>query len=391
MSYGLTDEGFIAPRAADLLTLVRSDLETRLAAIGIGTPNYDRDAVYGVVTAMVSTIVGDLGEALQALYDAFTVGNATGLQLDNLCVVVGVRRREATASQATVTLTGTTGTVILAGRLVGGGGSDGKARWATTADVTLAGGTGTVVVECTEDGPTVATAGQIATIITPVSGWTGVTNADAATPGEAWETDAELRVRRQASLQNPGNGSLNALRADLLAISGVTAAVCIDNDDRAAATVSGLSLAANSVAVIVYPDTLTVAQQEAVATTIYGHVKAGIYTNGAQVISTVTGGDGFAKTIRFDYATELGVVAAVVITPKTGFVVADMVSPVRAAIADYFLSLGVGDEANHLALSALIYALGGIRALTLTLDGVEASVTPLITEICVLSGTPSVT
>jgi uncharacterized phage protein gp47/JayE len=380
MEYGLTDDGYTAPRAADFLTVIRSAYEEETGL----TIDWSADTFLGVSTSIMATQLGDLGEATQALHDGFDVNGASGLQLDNLALLVGVTRNAATYSTATVTLTGTTGTIIPEGSLVEGGGSDGKARWATTEDVTLAGGTGSVVVQAEDVGEVVADALEIDAIVTPVSGWTAVSNTDPATTGEARESDAALRKRRQQSIQVAGSRSLNALRANLLAVDGVQAAVVVDNPTTATATVEGLSLTAHSIGVVVYPSTLTTAQKEAVAQAIYDHLAAGIATNGTDVVATVTGLDGYAKTIRYDYAGTTTVNVATTVTLAAGYELADVEEPIQELIADYFLALTVGDAARRLALFALVATIDGVEAAAMTLNGVASDVEADATTLLVL-------
>lgn len=384
LEYGLTEEGYTAPRAADFLAVIVSAIEESWE-ITIDPAADVR--LYRLLTVMADQL-GQLGEAGQALYDGFGVGNASGLQLDNLCVLVGVTRNAATYSQATVTLTGTTGTIILAGSIVEGGGSDGRARWRVSANVTLAGGTGSGVVVAIDAGVVEADAAAIDAIVTPISGWTAVTNAAAATPGEARESDATLRRRRQASLQIAGSRSLNAIRAHLLAVDGVQAAVVVDNTSLVTATVEGLSLVAKSVGIVVYPATLTTAQKEEVVGVLYDHVPAGIScANGSDVVSTVTGGDGFGKVITFDYADEVLVNVVVTVTLDTGYELADVSDAVETIVADYFLALNVGDAARRLALGSLIYVgVDGVNGASITFNAVGADLTADATEILILDG-----
>ena len=384
LEYGLTEEGYTAPRAADFLAVIVSAIEESWE-ITIDPAADVR--LYRLLTVMADQL-GQLGEAGQALYDGFVVGSASGLQLDNLCVLVGVTRNAATYSQATVTLTGTTGTIILAGSIVEGGGSDGRARWRVSANVTLAGGTGSGVVVAIDAGVVEADAAAIDAIVTPISGWTAVTNAAAATPGEARESDATLRRRRQASLQIAGSRSLNAIRAHLLAVDGVQAAVVVDNTSLVTATVEGLSLVAKSVGIVVYPATLTTAQKEEVVGVLYDHVPAGIScANGSDVVSTVTGGDGFGKVITFDYADEVSVDVIVTVTLDTGYELADVSDAVETIVADYFLALNVGDAARRLALGSLIYVgVDGVNGASITFNAVGADLTADATEILILDG-----
>ena len=374
--YGISDEGYTAPRAADFLTLIRSAFEERTGLV----IEWDNDTFLGNLTAIMAEQLGDLAEASQAVYDAFDVNNATGLQLDNLALLVGVTRTEATYSTVLLTLTGTSGTIIREGALVQGGGPDGTTRWATTEDVTISGGTATVIAQAEDPGAVEADAGELTTIVTPFSGWTSVTNADPATAGEERESDAALRKRRQQSLQTGGSRSLNAIRAAILALDGVEAATVIENTSIASAVVEGLTLAAKSIAVIVYPSTLTDDQKAGVAQAIYETIPAGISTNGTDVVATVTGLDGFSKTVKFDYASALEVDVAITVNLADGYELEDVEEPVQEAVSDYFLTLGVGDAVRRLSILALVAAIDGIDGAVLLLNGGAVDIVPDTTE-----------
>lgn len=379
--YGLTDDGYTAPRSADFLTLIRDAYEEETGL----TIDWSADTFLGMITSIMATQLGDLGEASQALYDAFDVGNASGLQLDNLAVIVGVSRNPATYSTATVTLTGTVGVIVLEGALVEGGGSDGKARWALTEDATIGAlGTVDVVVQAEDAGAVVADAAEIDAIVTPVSGWTAVTNAAPATTGDDRETDAALRKRRQQSIQVAGSRSLNALRANLLQVDGVTAAVVVDNPTTVSAVVEGLTLTPHSIGVVLYPSTLTTAQKEAAAQAIYDHLAAGISTNGTDVVATVTGADGYAKTIRWDWAGTTTVDVETTVTLDAGYELADVEEPIQLLVADYFTALNVGDDALRLSLWALMATVDGVLGVVVTLNTVDADVAADATTLLVL-------
>lgn len=373
--WGLTAAGFTAPREADFLTLIRDRFEADTGK----SFDWSRDTFLAWCSENMAKQLDLLAEALQAVYDARAPSNATGVQLDHLCLIVGVTRNEATKSTCLVTLTGTAGTIITTGKQVGGGGSDGKARWKLTEDVTIpAGGSTTTTVECTVAGETEAEVGGIDTIVTPVSGWTAVSGpAVVATDlavGRDRETDSELRARRQRSLARGGSSSVASIRAALLELDYVESAVVVENDTGATATVSGLSLAAKSVGAVLYPSTLTDAQKSEVAETIYAYVAAGIYTNGS-TSATVTGGDGSTKTIRWTWASTTTVNVANVVTLKPGYVLDDVEEPLQEAIADYFLALGPGDTVSMLELYAIVASIPGIKTTALTLNGVAADVT----------------
>lgn len=364
----LTTAGYDAPRAADLLVSLRAAYESRLAAAGLPSDvEWTRDTFLGLFSEAVAVTLGDLAEGVQALYDALDPNNATGVQLDNLCALVGVYRQPATYSTVDLTLGGTPATVIPAGALVE---DTAGQRWATDASATIGGG-GTVVAAATavDVGEVVATSGTITTPVTLTSGWSTVTNATAASAGQATETDAALRLRRTSSLADSGGRSAAAIRAALLALDFVEAAVVLDNTADDVATIDGITLAGHSVAVILYPDTLTTAQEESVALLLYDRVTPGAYMNGSDAVVVVTGDDGSTVTMRWDYANEIPVDVDVTVDLATGYVLADVETAIEALVTAYFEGLAVGGDARILQLYAAIATVEGVDGATVTLDG----------------------
>lgn len=385
-TWGLTDDGFTAPRAADLLTLIRDDFEARTGL----TVDWDEDLVLGTLTASVAVVLGDLAEGLQGVYDSFDLNGATGLALDNLSQLVGVTRDPATAGSVTLTLTGTSGTVIPAGSLVEGGTADDSVRWSTSEDVTLSAGTGSVVATCTTVGRLTAEAGTVDKIVTPISGWSAVTNAAAATPGTDRETDTSLRARRAESLSLAGRGSLAALRADLLALDYVQAAVVLENATDADVTTSGVAIDAYGVAVILYPSTLTTAQKTEVAGILFNQIPAGTPQMGA-VTATVTKADGATHTMRWAWATTTAVTCEVQVTAfDSGYVLADVQDAIEEAVTAYFAGLSVGQAARRLDLFVAIGQIPGVAACVLTLNSSATDVTPNL-SVLLTAGTITVT
>lgn len=74
-----------------------------------------------------------------------------------------------------------------------------------------------------------APAGSLTVIETPISGWATVTNPEDANPGREVETDAALKIRRNASLRRAGAATVEAIRADLLQVEGVSFATVLEN------------------------------------------------------------------------------------------------------------------------------------------------------------------
>ena len=392
MSAGLTAAGLTVYREADYLTLVRDRFDAILTDLGYTElPDYERDTFEGQITAIMAYMLGQQAEGTQAVYDARSLGNAVGIQLDNLALIVGVTRNEATYGTVSLTLAGTAGTVISEGKIVEGGGEDGRARWVLTEDVTIGGGgTGTGTARAEEKGQIIATAGQVDAIVTPVAGWTSVTNAVAASPGQERETDGELRARRQRSLQAAGSSSTAAILAAVLALDFVSGAVVVDNKTDASVTSDGITVAAYGVAVVVAPSTMTTAQKQEVAEAIYTRLAAGTPSSGTTT-ATVAKRDGRSETVRFTLAADSAVNVAFVLVYEPGYVVGDIEDALEEAVGDYFLTLAVGDTVYPSPMIALAMAIDGIANVTsILLNGGASPVTHTAVQLPVL-GTFGVT
>jgi uncharacterized phage protein gp47/JayE len=87
---------------------------------------------------------------------------------------------------------------------------------------------------CAQTGPNFVGAGTLTSIVTPISGWTGVTNQLDCVTGTNVENDTEALERRQANLDANANGPLAAIISKVSVISGVTAVVGFQNVNEAA-------------------------------------------------------------------------------------------------------------------------------------------------------------
>lgn len=363
---GLSDAGLVVPRTADFLDRIRSTYEgnTQLA------PDWDSDLILGQFSAIMAQELGLLGELVQAVYDAFDANGASGVQLTNIAQLVGVLRQKATYAEVPVTLTGTPGTIIVAGKLAEGGGSDGRARWALTEDVTIgASGSAETTLRAVEAGRTVALTGEVDTIATPVPGWDSVTNTAGSSPGANAESDSELRARRARSIQTAGGVGVPSLRARVLALDFIEAAAVIDNPDNEENTVEGVPLPASSLLVIVMPNTLTDAQKATLHRLIYANAPGGIAIAGDEA-ATVTGADGFDKTTAFSFAEEIP--AHIEISPAlaAGYSAADARAKLDALVKEHIETLTLGDALRRLQIAALAAQVPGITGIgTLRING----------------------
>lgn len=146
-----------------------------------------------------------------------------------------------------------------------------------------------------ENGPTQAFAGTLTVIETPIAGWDSVINPLDAVLGRDIETDAEFRLRRNLSLANPGTATVEAIRARLLQLEDVKAAVVYENITLLP---DGAGRPAKSFEAVV----LGGADQE-IADLIWEVKGAGIETYGGETVPIIDS-QGFDHDMHFSRPTE---------------------------------------------------------------------------------------
>lgn len=280
MAYGVTTEGFVGKP----IEVARAELEAGLRlAFGAGinlAPQSQLAKIVGLFADREASI-WDLGEAI---YLAFTADGASDAQLDNVLGLTGAVRLGAVRSTVTATVTGDEGTTLTIGRVasvpiagtrfqtlaevvlvavdawiahtpyaldarvtlgsrvyqcVAAGTSGGTGPVGTAADITdgtahwryLGGGVAAADVACEGEvtGPAQAVSGTLTQIETPVSGWHAMINVLDAVPGRDLETDAAARLRREELLAESGSSVVDAIRADVRRVAGVTTVRVFEN------------------------------------------------------------------------------------------------------------------------------------------------------------------
>ena len=360
---GVDSTGFTIKTLQEVLADLDASLRTELGE----NLRLDADSVLGQIRGAIGTEISLVWEALGEVAAALDPDQAVGVYLDALAALSGITpRQQATRSTGTITVNGTSGTVIPAGSRVRDAASTVTVE--TTAAVTIAGAT-PVSVQALVTGPIGAGAGTLTVIVTPVAGWSSSTNAAALTPGQNIESDLQLRARREASLQASGTGTDGGIRAALLEI--VEQAVILSNRTNSTAA-DGTP--AHAVRAILYPDPSSASVEAAIATAYFGQLPAGIQAWGTSVTATVTDSQGVDHTIEWDYATEVDVYIDVTVTlaPGSDVVAAD----IQAAIVAYVNALEVGDDVRVLRVYQAIQAVSDdvLSASSLAIDIIDPPV-----------------
>lgn len=216
---GLTREGFTPLSFAE----VRSRIGSRLTAFQ-STIDLSPESPDGQLVDIFSFEISQAWSELNAVYNSYNPDEAVGAGLRNIGFISGLPYGAATRSQVVVNLTGTSGTPVPAGSIVA---DDKGNQFATSFAATVP---ASVQVVALVSGPINVDIGTITTVVTPVTGWTGVTQTVAGRVGSAPQTETEYRNLRNKTVLRNHVSVEEAIRARLLETLGIEQVVVLNND-----------------------------------------------------------------------------------------------------------------------------------------------------------------
>ncbi len=212
---------FQRPDLATLIERAQADIESRLP----GADARLRRSLLGVLARMHAGTVHGLYGYLDWVSKQLMIDTADAEHLERHASIWGVSRKAAMPATGTVTFTGTDGAVIPQGTALQR--ADGI-KYATDAEATISAGSASAGVTASQPGESSNAAGGTGlTLVSPVSGVNSAATVNSAglTGGADTETDASLRQRLLARIQNPPHGGAQAdYVAWALEVSGVTRA-----------------------------------------------------------------------------------------------------------------------------------------------------------------------
>lgn len=233
---------------------------------------------------------------------------------------------------------------------------DTLALGATASNATIANTTpgvpgASAVIEAEDIGETSAPSGSLTVIENPISGLDSVVNQEDATIGRSIESDADLKQRREDSLQRAGAGTLGAIVSILADLDGVTAVVGFEN-------ITFLEL--GGLPPKSFEIVIDGSDDQTVAETIWPNKPAGIEPFGDLSIPIIDS-QGFPKNVSFSRPTDVDIFIEVDLTtdsnfPSNGLVIAE------ANILAFGNGLGIG--ADIVVIPQLVCALNGISGIT---------------------------
>lgn len=404
MAYGVTATGFSAKTYEVIVEELHDAWRAAFGASSLGERAQR-------LLAIVAERLAEVWELAEDVYAAFDPDGAVDDALDALCALTGTTREPASESTVTLTLTGTSATVVPSGSTVetastaiefttdedatlaelvawanttayvlddrrsnGGnsyicitaGTSAGSGGPTTTADDITDGtvhwrylGEGTAAVDvaatATATGPLVATSGDLTEIVTPVSGWLGVTNLLDADLGTDLETDEDLRVRRGDELAGGGASTADAIRAAVLDVADVTTCRVFYNDSD---VTDADGVPPHAVEVLVQGG----ADQD-IWDALLASVAAGIATHGDEA-GTAEDSEGVSHDVYFSRPEARTVYAEIVLTKDPDTYPTDGDAQVKAAIVALEDVLGVGYDVTASRVSAAVFGVTGVLDVT---------------------------
>lgn len=241
------EAGITVPTEADILDGVLADIN---AAFG-GNLNPALNTPQGQIATSVAAAVGDKNAQLMALANDIDPAYSSGRMQDAIARIYFIERKPAQSTVAVCRCYGLTDAVIPAG-----------AQAADQAGhIYVAMAAGTIPVEgyvelpfaAQDTGPIACPIGFINTVYRSVPGWDSITNPAAGVVGSVVESPADFEQRRAASVALNAQGSIDAVRAAVLAVPGVLDAYVTENNGSATsgavftASISGTTLTVTAV------------------------------------------------------------------------------------------------------------------------------------------------
>lgn len=220
--YGMLSQGFVPKRLAD----INNDILERISAVqDPKTGGFPFASASGdtILSQLVGIFSNALSECWEAAYDASIQFNPlynTGAGQSGTVQLNGIVRKPGSATIIMCTCSGTAGTLIPQGALIGD--ADGSNSYAAMGSYVI-GTDGTVEgsFQSTSKGPIDPATGSVNTIQTATAGWYGVSNTSTTTIGTTEETDDELRKRQQLSTSLTSYRQIEAIYAAIVAVDGV--------------------------------------------------------------------------------------------------------------------------------------------------------------------------
>lgn len=362
----LDEKGFKRKRFDDLF----AEMEDKAKEVYGDQINTSALSPVGILLRIFAWFLAMKWAVAERVYYSAYVNTADGVSLDRIGPYVGISRILSQYATGTVTLTGTPGYVVPAGFLVS---TETDIQFETLSDATIAeDGTVSATVEAVEAGLSGNVgAGLITVVVNPIPDVTSVHNAADTGGGRDKETDPEFRDRFELSVAGGGSATVDAIRGALLRVSGVRAAVVIENNTM---QVDAAGRPPKSFEAFVLGG-----QSADIASAIFGTKAAGIESYGSESV-VVKDLAGNSHTVHYSPAVQVPVHVKLDVYKSAAFP-ANGVELIKTALVRFvggadadgtvYAGLTMGADVVHMRMAAVMYGIQGVEdiALQLSKDG----------------------
>lgn len=357
MAFGLTSTGFVEKPVE---TIDEEIAAAQRASPALGDDwDTSAESPSGQLNGVIAAKLAELWEVGGLVYRSRNPRDATFAGLDAVGRLTNCIRKDATKGTVPLRVTLAGSYTLPAGSIAHVDG-DPTNRWVTkTAAVNASGSTAQVDVtgEAENAGAVTANEGTISAIATPTSGWLGVTNTADATPGKPDESDPVYRQRREDELGAGGTSPVDAIRAAVGKVAGVTLVTVNENPTDYYAG----PLPPHSIEAIVQDGT-----DADVAAALWASVAGAIQTYGTSSAVVVDAG-GFNRTVRWTRPTGVLAWATVTVVYDAARYAGD--AAVKAAVVAVAASQRAGQPLRRSDLIAAVRAVAGVIDCTAVLLG----------------------
>lgn len=346
----ITESGPVVPGYDDVYNAIVADFQSIFGSDVYIAP----DSQDGQMLAIFAQAISDLNQQAANVYYQFSPQTATGVGLDSVVKVNGIRRASATSSIATVDLIGQGNTIINAG--VVGDDLNLGTQWSVPSGTVIpAGGLITVTVTSLTLGSVIVPAGHISRIIGgSTSGWQKAQNSSLPTPGAPIETDPALRERQSISVSLPSLTPLGAIVGAILALDGVIRVQPYENDTD---TWDSNGIPEHSISMVVEGGVVT-----DIATAIAAKKNPGTGTYGSTT-TIVIDPAGVANTINYMQLVLVAVQVTVYVRTLTGFATTTG-ALIQECVAAFISDLSIGETSYISRLYAPANLSGDVCTIT---------------------------
>lgn len=352
VEYGVTDNGFVRKP----FEVIRSEVEEHISAYVEAELDFSDDSELTQICVGNMVQTSELWGVAEDAYQSAYRDSANGYNLGQVVSLTGT-------TQSDFSKTTVQGRVEMEPNYSLPAGSVAhlqfkpNTRFITVAEVPSdpVGGWFDVDFIAEEFGPTEVSPNELNVIAEPAPGWLSVDNLAAGVTGSEPETDDELRQKQQDELEASGGTNLDAVRAAVRKLPGVTDVGATEN--LKPYFFNGMK--PRSFRIVVSGGT-----PEDIARAIFTSKASGMDTNGS-IVNLVTDSQGEQQEIRHDQATGLAFYSTATLEVYSTWDDATDLPDVKERQKAYIDSLGAGADVIYQKVSAAILENENVRDIQL--------------------------